>query len=81
MTPFLWPSPDLKNIRTGKLRNGVPDIPWLTQVGQTCGNLRNVYAEIGSTFAGCVITFPTVCAHILGQLLKYFGGEQDTVRL
>ena len=73
MTPFLWPSPDLANIRNGKLRNGVPDIPWLTQFGQLCGHIRNVYAEIGSTFAGCVITFPTVCAHLLGQLLKYFG--------
>jgi len=76
MTPFLWPSPDLANIRTGKLRNGVPDIPWLTQFGQTCGGIRNVYAEIGSTFAGCAITFPTVCAHILGQLLKYFGDDK-----
>lgn len=73
MTPFLWPTPDLANIRNGNLRNGVPDIPWLTQFGQLCGDIRNVYAEIGSTFGGCVITFPTVCAHILGQLLKYFG--------
>jgi predicted TIM-barrel fold metal-dependent hydrolase len=76
MTPFLWPSPDLANIRTGKLRNGVPDIPWLTQFGQTCGGIRNVYAEIGSTFAGCAITFPTVCAHVMGQLLKYFGEDK-----
>jgi predicted TIM-barrel fold metal-dependent hydrolase len=76
MTPFLWPSPDLANIMAGRLRNGVPDIPWLTQFGQTCGNIPNVIAEIGSTFAGCVITFPTVCAHILGQLLKYFGEDR-----
>jgi hypothetical protein len=73
MTPFLWPAPGLSNIRNGVLRNGVPDITWTTQFAQTCGHIRNVYAEIGSTFGGIVITFPTVCAHILGQLLKYFG--------
>jgi uncharacterized protein len=76
MTPFLWPTPDLANIRNRNLRNGVPDVPWLTQFGQTCGALPNVYAEIGSTFGGCVITFPTVCAHIMGQLLKYFGEDK-----
>ena len=73
MTPFLWPSPGLTNIRNGVLRNGEPDITWTTQFAQTCGHIRNVYAEIGSTFGGIVITFPTVCAHILGQLLKHFG--------
>jgi hypothetical protein len=35
-----------------------------------------VYAEIGTTFASCVITFPSVCAHMLGQLLKYMGPER-----
>jgi hypothetical protein len=29
-----------------------------------------VYAELGTTFASCAITFPTVCAHILGQLMQ-----------
>jgi hypothetical protein len=76
MTPFLWAGPDLESIQQGVLLNGVPNIPWLTQFGQTCGSLNNVYAEIGSTFGGCVITFPTVCAHILGQLLKYFGEDK-----
>ena len=36
----------------------------------------NVYAEIGTTFASTVITFPTVCAHILGQLLKFMGEDR-----
>jgi len=76
MTPFLWPSPGLSNIRNGVLRNGEPDITWTTQFAQTCGRIRNVYAEIGSTFGGIVITFPTVCAHILGQLLKHFGEDR-----
>jgi Amidohydrolase len=37
---------------------------------------KNVYAEIGTTFASTVITFPTVCAHILGQLLKFMGEDR-----
>jgi hypothetical protein len=35
-----------------------------------------VYAEIGTTFASCVVTFPSVCAHMLGQLMKYMGPER-----
>jgi hypothetical protein len=42
----------------------------------TCGQLPNEVAEIGSTFANNVVTWPTVCAHMLGQLLKYFGEDQ-----
>ena len=76
MTPFLWPQPGLDNINNKKLRNGEPDITWLTEFAQTCGRLRNVYAEIGSTFGGIVVTFPTVCAHLLGQLLKHFGEDK-----
>src|SRR6267378_1759601 len=76
MTPFLWPSPGLANIQNHVLRNGEPDITWLTEFAQTCGKIRNVYAEIGSTFGGIVITFPTVCAHLLGQLLKHFGEDK-----
>jgi uncharacterized protein len=76
MTPFLWPKVDYDNLEHGPKRNGVPDIPWLTQLGQTCGGLRNVYVDIGSTFACCVVSFPTLCAHVLGQLLKYFGEDR-----
>ena len=32
--------------------------------------------EIGTTFASSVVTFPTVTAHILGQLLKYLGEDR-----
>jgi predicted TIM-barrel fold metal-dependent hydrolase len=76
MTPFLWPKTNFDDLENGPKRNGVPDIPWLTQLGQTCGGLRNVYADIGSTFACCVISFPTLCAHVMGQLLKYFGEDR-----
>ena len=63
-------------IRSNKLRNGVPDLRWLTEFAQMSQGLKNVYAEIGTTFASCVVTFPTVCAHMLGQLMKYMGPER-----
>src|SRR2546426_375049 len=58
------------------LREGVPDISWTTQFAQLARPFRNVYAEIGTTFAGSVVTFPTVWAHIIGQLLKFMGKER-----
>ena len=60
----------------GAFSSHVQERPWLTQFGQTCGGLPNVYAEIGSTFANNVVTWPTVCAHMFGQLLKYFGEDR-----
>jgi hypothetical protein len=63
----------LQDLRSGALREGVPDIEWTTEFAQLASPFRNVYGEIGTTFASTVITFPTVCAHILGQLLKYLG--------
>ena len=74
--PRFFDAEALGAIREGKLRNGVPDIRWLTEFAQISAPLKNVYAEIGTTFASCVITFPTVCAHMLGQLLKYMGPER-----
>ena len=35
-----------------------------------------MYAELGTTFASCVVTFPTVCAHLMGQLLKFMGEDR-----
>ena len=74
--PRFFDSEALQSIRSGKLRNGVPDLRWLTEFAQTAAPLKNVYAEIGTTFASCVVTFPSVCAHLLGQLLKYMGPER-----
>src|SRR6185295_5083439 len=62
--------------RRRKLRNGVPDLRLLTEFAQLSAPLKNVYAEIGTSFASCVVTFPSVCAHMLGQLLKYMGPER-----
>ena len=37
--------------------------------------LRNLYAELGTTMASVIITFPTVWAHMIGQLLYYMGED------
>jgi predicted TIM-barrel fold metal-dependent hydrolase len=74
--PGFWMLNAYNDVKSGNLREGVPDIIWTTQFLQDCRNLDNVFAELGTTFASCVITFPTVCAHILGQALKYFGEDR-----
>ena len=66
----------LNDVGSGRLRQGVPDILWTTQFAVDCAPFPNVYAELGTTFASCAITFPTVCAHILGQLLKFMGEDR-----
>ncbi len=79
IAPVLFYNPEpLNNLlsRRPVLRNGVPDIRWTTRFAQLAHNLNNVYAEVGSTFASTVITFPTVWAHIVGQLLKYMGSHR-----
>lgn len=58
------------------LMEGVPDIDWVTPYAVLTGRFTNSFAEIGTTFASSVVTFPTVTAHILGQLLKFKGDRQ-----
>ena len=41
-----------------------------------CRDLPNTYAEIGTTWASSIVTFPTVAAHLLGQLLKFMGPDR-----
>jgi uncharacterized protein len=74
--PAFWVLNALNEVRSGVLRAGVPDISWVTEMAVLAAPYRNVYAEIGTTFASTVITFPTVCAHILGQLLKFMGEDR-----
>src|SRR5207247_7019730 len=62
--------------QAGKLRGGVPNISWTTEYAQLVGGLPNCYAEIGTTWASSVVTFPTIAAHILGQLLKFLGEDR-----
>jgi hypothetical protein len=57
-------------------REGVPDIKWTTEYAILVGPHRNCYAEIGTTWASSVITFPTVAAHILGQLMRFMGADR-----
>jgi predicted TIM-barrel fold metal-dependent hydrolase len=38
--------------------------------------LDNVYAELGTTMASMIVTFPTVWAHLIGQLLYYMGEDR-----
>ncbi len=66
----------LQTIKTEKLRQGVPDIIWTTEYAQLVAPFRNCYAEIGTTWGSSVITFPTVAAHIMGQLMKYLGPDR-----
>jgi len=66
----------LEEIKSGKLRGGVPDISWTSEFIQLAAPFRNVYAEIGTTFASTVVTFPTVWAHIIGQMLKFLGEDR-----
>ncbi|HEY1284147.1 MAG TPA: amidohydrolase family protein, partial [Steroidobacteraceae bacterium] len=66
----------LAEIRRGKLREGVPDISWTTEYALLVRDLKNTYAELGTTWASAIITFPTVAAHIMGQLLKFMGPDR-----
>ena len=49
---------------------------WTTEYAQLVRDLPNCYAEIGTTWASSVVTFPTIAAHILGQLLKFMGEDR-----
>ena len=71
---FMYDS--LEEIKAGKLRQGVPDISWTTEYAILVAPFKNVYAEIGTTFASSVVTFPTVAAHIMGQLMKFMGPDR-----
>jgi predicted TIM-barrel fold metal-dependent hydrolase len=66
----------LEDVRAGQLRRGVPDIRWTTEYAQLVQDLPNCYAELGTTWASSVVTFPTIAAHILGQLLKFLGEDR-----
>ena len=65
-----------QDVQSGRLRDGVPDIKDTTEFAQLCSPYPNVYAELGNIFASSVVTFPTVCAHLMGILFKYFGADR-----
>jgi len=70
------PAGILQEIISGRLRQGVPDISWTTEYATLVAPFPNTYAEIGTTWASSVITFPTVAAHIMGQLMKFMGPDR-----
>jgi uncharacterized protein len=65
-----------KDVQSGRLRDGVPDIKDTTEFAQLVAPYPNVYAELGTIFASSVVTFPTLCAHLMGILFKYLGADR-----
>lgn len=74
--PNFFLADTLKSIQDGNLRGGVPNISWTTEYAQLVQDLSNCYAEIGTTWASSIVTFPTVAAHIMGQLMKFMGEDR-----
>ena len=74
--PSFFYADTLEAIREGRVRGGVPDVAWTTEYAQLVGDLSNCYAEIGTTWASCVVTFPTVAAHLMGQLMRFMGEDR-----
>ena len=74
--PNFFLADTFKDIQADKLRGGVPDISWTTEYAQLVKDLPNCFAEIGTTWASSVVTFPTVAAHIMGQLMKFMGEDR-----
>jgi hypothetical protein len=66
----------LQEVKAGRLREGVPDISWTTEYATLVAPFRNCYAEIGTTWASSIVTFPTLAAHIMGQLMKFLGPDR-----
>ena len=52
------------------------EIPWTTEfcrLKQKEPGISNIYMELGSTFAQLVTAHPSICAHLLGQIIRSFG--------
>lgn len=71
---FMYDS--LQDVKSGKMREGVPDIKWTTEYALLVRPYKNTYAELGTTWASSVVTFPTVAAHLMGQLMKFMGPDR-----
>jgi uncharacterized protein len=54
------------------------EIPWTTEfcrMKHAHPGVKNIYMELGSTFAQLVSSHPLVCAHLLGQILAAFDAD------
>jgi len=65
-------STQLAQIGAGKYVAGAE--PTSTSPSST-RQIRNLYAELGTTMASMIVTFPTVWAHFIGQMLYYLGED------
>jgi hypothetical protein len=65
-----------EEVKSAKLREGVPDISWTTEYATLVAPFKNTFAELGTTWASSVITFPTLAAHLMGQLMKFMGPDR-----
>jgi predicted TIM-barrel fold metal-dependent hydrolase len=63
------PEPLLKQFDSGGRIDWVTD---LAEIPEKFG-VKNVYAELGTTFGSCAVTHPKLAAAILGQLVKGMG--------
>jgi predicted TIM-barrel fold metal-dependent hydrolase len=72
---FLVYHSGLKGVMAPK-SNG--EIPWTTEfceMKKKEPGIKNIYMEMGSTFAQLVTTNPTACAHLMGQMVAAFGAD------
>jgi hypothetical protein len=74
--PNFFMADTLEEVKAEKLRGGVPNISWTTEYAQLVKDLPNCYAEIGTTWASSVVSYPTIAAHIMGQLMKFMGEDR-----
>jgi hypothetical protein len=54
------------------------DIPWTSEfcrLKRSRPTIRNIYMELGSTFAQLVSSQPSLCAHLLGEIIETFGAD------
>jgi hypothetical protein len=74
--PNFFMADALADVKAEKLRGSVPNISWTTEYAELVQDLPNCYGEIGTTWASSVVSFPTIAAHIMGQLMKYLGEDR-----
>jgi len=72
---FLVYHSGLQNVQAPKPSG---EVPWTTEfceMKKKEPGIKNIYMEMGSTFAQLVTTNPTACAHLMGQMIAAFGPD------
>ncbi len=77
-----FPDIDFMVYHSGLLNVTAPkpsgEVPWTTEfceMKKKEPGIKNIYMELGSTFAQLVSTNPAACAHLLGQMIAAFGAD------